>query len=124
MAFAPKLFLVDAFGQLLPGLKNSIIGCVPNFYRPQRSCGKVMFSQACVKNSVHGGGSLSGGGVCPGGESLSGGLCPGGVSVRENPRYGNERAVRSLLECILFCDCDCNSSRLRNRRCEWILVAS
>ena len=22
-------------------------------YRPQRSCGKVMFSQACVKNSVH-----------------------------------------------------------------------
>ena len=25
-------------------------------YRPQRSCGKVMFSQACVKNSVHGGG--------------------------------------------------------------------
>ena len=24
-----------------------------NIYRPQRSCGKVMFSQACVKNSVH-----------------------------------------------------------------------
>ena len=23
------------------------------FYRLQRSCGKVMFSQACVKNSVH-----------------------------------------------------------------------
>ena len=23
------------------------------FYRPQRSCGKVMFSQACLKNSVH-----------------------------------------------------------------------
>ena len=31
------------------------------FYRPQRSCGKVMFSEACVKNSVHTGG----GGVCP-----------------------------------------------------------
>ena len=29
-------------------------------YRPQRSCGKVIFSEACVKNSVHGGG----GGVC------------------------------------------------------------
>ena len=28
-------------------------------YRPQRSCGKVIFSQACVKNSVH-----RGGGVC------------------------------------------------------------
>ena len=24
-----------------------------DFYRPQRSCGKVMFSQACVKNSVN-----------------------------------------------------------------------
>ena len=23
------------------------------YYRPQRSCGKIMFSQACVKNSVH-----------------------------------------------------------------------
>ena len=27
-----------------------------NFYRPQRSWGKVIFSEACVKNSVHGGG--------------------------------------------------------------------
>ena len=26
---------------------------LPNIYRPQRSCGKVIFSQACVKNSVH-----------------------------------------------------------------------
>ena len=26
------------------------------FYRPQRSCSKVIFSQACVKNSVNGGG--------------------------------------------------------------------
>ena len=25
-----------------------------HFYRPQRSCGKVIFSQACVKNSVRG----------------------------------------------------------------------
>ena len=25
---------------------------------PQRSCGKVIFSQACVKNSVHGGGGV------------------------------------------------------------------
>ena len=24
------------------------------FYSPQRSCGKVIFSQACVKNSVNG----------------------------------------------------------------------
>ena len=26
------------------------------YYRPQRSCGKVIFSQACVKNAVGGGG--------------------------------------------------------------------
>ena len=26
------------------------------YYRPQLSWGKVIFSQACVKNSVHGGG--------------------------------------------------------------------
>ena len=28
-------------------------------YRPQRSCGKVIFSQACVKSSVHGGRGVS-----------------------------------------------------------------
>ena len=31
------------------------------FYRPQRSCGKVIFSEACVKNSVH----MGGGGRLP-----------------------------------------------------------
>ena len=43
----------------------------PNFYRPQRSWAKVIFSEACVKNSVHGGGCGSG----PGGvsEIFSGG---------------------------------------------------
>ena len=74
------------------------------------------------------GGSLYKGGFCLG--SFLGGLCPGGslsrqgvsvqgdldqaggslprggslsrrVSVRETPKYGNERAVRILLECIL-----------------------
>ena len=29
---------------------------VCNIYRPQRSWGKVIFSEACVNNSVHGGG--------------------------------------------------------------------
>ena len=36
------------------------------FYRPQRSWGKVIFSEACVKNSVHrgvGGMGHGGGGV-------------------------------------------------------------
>ena len=50
------------------------------------------------------------GGLCPGGlcprESLSGGslsrdLCSREVSVKETPLYGNERAVRILLEWIL-----------------------
>ena len=55
-----------------------------------------MFSQACVKNSVHKRGGVSvqgvsvqGGlcqeGLCPGGESVQVGLFPG-VSVRETPR--------------------------------------
>ena len=63
------------------------------------SCGKVMFSQACVKNSVQGGSSVLActtnhmtrgrvsvqGGLCQG-VSVQGDLCLGGVSVRETPR--------------------------------------
>ena len=73
-------------------------------YRPQRSCGKVMFSQVCVKNSVHRGG------LCPSIHHRSHGqwvgLCPGGSLSRRSllgrlPLYGNERAVPILLECIL-----------------------
>ena len=38
------------------------------------SCRKVMFSQACVKNSVHeGGGGVHGRGVCGGGMCSKGG---------------------------------------------------
>ena len=108
-----------------------LIGSVPIYYRPQRSCGKVIFSQASVGHSVHRGG------LCPGEVSVRGGflsrgwgkvsvwggslsrgwgegLClegslSGGVSLRcrqrpdrdPPPLYGNERAVRILLECIL-----------------------
>ena len=53
---------------------------------------------------------LEGGGLCPGG-SLSGGalsrgwaLSGGSLSWRPPP-YGNERAVRILLECILVFLC-------------------
>ena len=35
-----------------------------NFYRPQRSCGKVMFSQVCAKNSVYERGACMAGGMC------------------------------------------------------------
>ena len=77
-----------------------------NFYRPQRSWGKVIFSEACVNNSVRGGRHawllpgghawlLRGGGACvvaPGGHvwllqgamhGCSGGVCmvaPGGCA--------------------------------------------
>ena len=67
--------------------------------------------------SVHDGlcpGGLCPGGLCPGG-LCPGGFCPGGLSVQrglclagslfggvlETPPYGNEWAVRILLECIL-----------------------
>ena len=50
-----------------------------NFYHPQRSLGKVIFSEACVKNSVHSGGSPS---PHPGG---GWGVWLGGVS-RPTPR--------------------------------------
>ena len=97
-----------------------IVVHILHFYRPQRSCSKVMFSQACVKNSVHRGVSdpacTTGhmtrgvGGLCLGRGSLSrGGGSLSGGSLLETPLdrdpppspYGNERAVRILLECIL-----------------------
>ena len=61
------------------------------YYRPQRSCGKVMFSQACVKNSVHSGG---GGEVYP---SMHWGRHP----WADTPRRPLQRTVRILLECFL-----------------------
>ena len=62
-----------------------------NNYRPQTKFAKVMFSQVSV---------------CP----RRGGLHLEGVSVRDTldrdtHSYGNERAVRILLECILVLNC-------------------
>ena len=70
-------------------------------YRPQQSCGKVMFLHPWV--------ILFTGGVsvpaCTTGHMTGGGLCPGkgGLSLLlgRPPMYGNERAVRILPECIL-----------------------
>ena len=94
-------------------------------YRSQRSCGKVLFSQACVKNSVHRGwggvcswqGGVHGTGVCvcgTGGGHVShrghawheGACMTGGACDIHAPQQllrdtVNERAVRILLECIL-----------------------
>ena len=100
-------------------------------YRPQRSWGKVIFSVACVKNSVHGGGSTwvgTPGQVHPPGQvQPPGRYTPGQVhhppgqvplwQVHPLDRYTtpagtpprqilrdtvNERMVRILLECILL----------------------
>ena len=61
-------------------------------YRPQQSCGKVMFSQACVKNSVHRGVSVL---ACTTGHMTRGdsvrkvsvwdSLSRGSVYVKQNP---------------------------------------
>ena len=68
---------------------------------------KVIFSEACVKNSVHRGGAWSPGGVPgpggwgvpgPGGWGVPG---PGGGVCADPPRWLLLRAVRILLECIL-----------------------
>ena len=51
------------------------------YYRPQRSWAKVIFSEACVKNSVHGGGRGWWWCLVPGVSKFSGGvLVPGGGS--------------------------------------------
>ena len=74
-------------------------------YRPQRIYGKVIFSQACVKNSVHGGVSVS----------VHAGIhTPPEAHPREahthtqkhTPRWSLQRTVRILLECFLvLCFC-------------------
>ena len=60
-------------------------------YRPQRSCGKVIFSEACVKNSVHGGGVSA---------SVHAGIHrpPEQTPPSRRPL---PRTARILLECIL-----------------------
>ena len=95
-------------------------------YRPQTKFAKVMFSPVFIcpqwgglcpgEGSLSKGGSLSrgvsvqrGGSVqgrgslsLPGGVSVrGGGSVRRGVCIREIPPYGNELAVRILLECIL-----------------------
>ena len=74
-----------------------------NFYRPQRSWGKVMFLHVSVILFTAGG-SLSRrglcpvGGLCPGG----GGLCPGGSLSRRPPRTVMRRRYASYWNAFLF----------------------
>ena len=53
-----------------------------DYYRPQRSWGRVIFSKACVKNSVHSRGCL---GPDPGGRLGGSGL--GGGCLGPDPRW-------------------------------------
>ena len=55
---SPLVF--DSFPLLSLTAVNEQVSKYCHFYRPQRSWAKVIFSQACVKNSVHrGGGRVS-----------------------------------------------------------------
>ena len=55
-------FVADLFVEMFVRIVNCVHGEI-YFYRPQRSWGKVIFSEACVNNSVHGGACM----VAPGG---------------------------------------------------------
>ena len=44
------------------------------YYHPQRSWGKVIFSEVCVKNSVHKGGYMAGKPCVAGGSCVVGGM--------------------------------------------------
>ena len=111
------LFLVlsVSFNEALTPLAISLIH---NFYRPQSSCRKVMFSQAGVKNSVHGRCIPA----CTGADSSRADIPPADTSpwsdtpLRHPPlvrhsdtplgrhpphRRPLQRTVRILLECIL-----------------------
>ena len=78
-----------AFGMVLARHYRSALGskCLGQSicYRPQRSCGKVMFSQMCVKNYVHRGVCAWGGGV-HGGEG--GCVWQGGMHGRRGGVHG------------------------------------
>ena len=75
------------------------------YYRPQRSCGKVIFSQACVKNSVHRRGACVAGGTYGRrrhawqGDVCGRGMCGRGLAWQEKRQL--QRAVCILLECSL-----------------------
>ena len=64
-----------------------------DFYCPQRSWGKVIFSEACVKNSVHGGhvwqgACMAGGGMCGRGTCMAGACMAGGAHDRGHAWQG------------------------------------
>ena len=72
-------------GYIRQRVKN--INHVYHNYRPQRSWGKVIFSEACVKNSVHRRACMAGG-VRGGGPCIAGGMCGMGACMAEGGMCG------------------------------------
>ena len=113
-------FLNFIHGEIEPSPKSKT--CCNIITARNSSSGKVMFSQACVKNSVYKGGAcVAGGGVhgrgwhaWPGGmcgwgsawwECMAVGMCAPGQTcpwdMHGRKKWPLQRAVRILLECIL-----------------------
>ena len=63
---------------------------IEHFYRPQRSWGKVIFSEACVNNSVHGRSAPLHAGTPPGPEA--GTLPPEQTSQEQTPPQDQRQA--------------------------------
>ena len=80
-------------------------------YRPQRSCVNVIFSQACVKNSVHGGGGEVS-------ASLYAGIHPPPGQTTPPPSRWLLQRWGILLECILVDLCRCSVWTLNWVLCE------
>ena len=81
---------------------NLVCGLYPTFYRPQRSWGKVIFSQASVGGLVPGGSGPGRGACSREGACSRGAPGPGGEGLVETPPGRLLlRVVCILLECIL-----------------------
>ena len=77
------------------GSAENVCPVSPYIYWPERSWAKVIFSQACVKNSVPGGGVSA---------SVHAGMHPPLADPPQGSRLQhmvNEQPVHILLECIL-----------------------
>ena len=88
----------EEFSQIVSYCYTSCQFC-PKFFTVQNSssCGKVMFSQACIFPSVHGGGGRGAWqGTC-----IAGGVHGGGGGRVWQERRPLQRTVCILLECIL-----------------------
>ena len=68
-------------------LSSEVLSWISCFYRRNSSCGKTMFSQACVKNSVLGGAWQVG--ICGWGVYMGRGVCVAGGTCAHSRRDGH-----------------------------------